>query len=243
VKPSWISESFDYYTTIEFSTYGPFARFVSDIYIGGILYKANQEITEAIWSQLSANGWGGNDGMVTVFAPVPGFYFNAALAGLAVGTEPSQPLTRVPIAGLTKTYGSQDLFSEADLNTMAGGGTWVMTQLSESSPIQTRHQVSTDITSVAKREFSITKAIYYTSKYLRLSIDPRIGRYNITEDYKRLINAILTAQGLFLTRQRILGDFKILSIEQDTINPDTINIEISILPVYPSEKFGSCIIQ
>ena len=234
IKPSWLNKSFDYYTTIELGTYGPFARFVADTYVGRILYKANQEITETIWQHLIDNDWAGNDGMVTVYAPVPGFYYNAALAGLAVGTTPAQPLTRYQLSGFTKTYGSQDIFSESDLNIMAGGGTWILSQLSDASPVQTRHQVSTDITSVAKREFSVTKAIDYVSKYLRLSIDPHIGRYNITDDYLRLINAILVAQGLFLTRNRILRDFKVLTILQDSINPDTINVEIEILPLYPA---------
>jgi hypothetical protein len=100
--------------------------------------------------------------------------------------------------------------------------------------VHTRHQVSTDITSVAKREFSITKALDFTAKFLRGTLDPYIGRFNITPEFINYINAILFASGMLLTRDFVLGDFKVLSVVQSSINPDTLEIEVSVLPLFPA---------
>lgn len=233
LRPAWIQASFSSFTTFDFSTYGPFARFVSDTKVGGRLYKAGTEITESIWDLLIANGWGGSTGMVTVYAPVPGFYYCAQVAGLAIGTAPEQPLTNYPTTGLSQVYASQDLFSEEQLNVLGEGGTWIMTQDSPSAPIVSRHQMTTDITSVAKRELSITKALDYTAKLMRSTLKPYIGRFNITPDFLKLANSIMVSIGLFLKRTGVINDLKVLSLVQDDLSPDTIRAEIEVLVKYP----------
>lgn len=233
IKPSWINKSFDYFTTIDFSTYGPYAQFVSDVIVGGIKYKAGQNITEAVWRKLMDNNWAGSSGMVTVYAPIPGFYYTAREAGQVIGTGPSQSLTNVAGSGFAKTFGSQDIFSEANLNTMAEGGTWIMTQDSTYGPLYCRHQMSTDITSVAKREMSVVKSIDYVSKFLRKILKPYIGKFNITNDFLDLLNSILYGGGKFLVKLNVIRDLKILSVAQDELEQDVINVEVNVLPLYP----------
>lgn len=168
-----------------------------------------------------------------VLAPVPGSYYCAANAGLLISQRPEQPLTNLPIAGLVKTYGSQDYFSEAQLNSMAGGGTYIMTQDVSNGPIYSRHQVSTDITSVAYRELSVTKALDYTAKFIRDGIKPYIGKNVISPAFMKLLNSVLVSQGLFLVRDGVLNDFKVAKIEQDNASKDTVNVEVSVLVKYP----------
>lgn len=233
IKPSWIEKSFDYFTTMSFTTYGPYAKLISDVTINGVRYKAGTDITDTVYAALVSANYGGASGMITVLAPVPGFYFCAQAAGQVIGTTPDQPLTNVPGTGLARTYGSQDVFSEDDLNTMAEGGTWIMTQDSPTGPIYSRHQMSTDITSIAKREMSITKAVDYTSKFVRKALSPFIGAYNITPAFLKLVETVLVGTGLYLIREGVLNDFKVVSVTQDEINPDTIRCEINILVKYP----------
>lgn len=116
---------------------------------------------------------------------------------------------------------------------MAGGGTYIMTQNSEQSPIVSRHQVSTDVTSVAKRELSITNALDFTAKFLRNALDPYIGRFNVTPAFLKLVNSILVSSALFLTRSGAIQDIKNISVKQDEVNPDTINVSLEIKVKYP----------
>lgn len=234
ISPAWVTASFFTFTTQNFETYGPHCKFVSDIFIGTTKYKAGQNITTAIWETLLTSDWGGKTGMVTVYAPVPGFYFNAMIVGQAIGTAPEQPLTNVPGAGLKSTFGSQDLFSEANLNIMAEGGTYILTQDTDTSPIYSRHQMTTDITSIAKRELSIVKAIDFTAKFVRKSLKPFIGRFNITPSFIALVNTILIGIGNILVRDEgVLNGFRVISVYQDPIAPDTLRAEIEVLPKYP----------
>jgi hypothetical protein len=233
IKPSWINKSFNYTTTIDFTTYGPYAKFVADTVVGGIKYKAGQDITESVWTNLMANNWAGASGMVTVYAPVPGYYYTAQACGQVIGTTPEQPLTNVAGSGLAKTYGSQDIFSEAELNIMAEGGTWIMTQDSEFGPIYCRHQMSTDITSVAKRELSVVKALDYTAKFMRKSLKPYIGKYNITPAFIDLVDSILFNVGRFLVRMGVIEDLKVLSVTQNELQQDVLEAEVNVLPKYP----------
>lgn len=233
IKPSWIEKSFANTTTMSFSTNKLYAKFVSDIIINGVKYKANTLITEDLWSTLINSGWGGSTGLVDVLVPVPGYYYVAQAAGQAIGTSPSQSLTNVAGTGIKETFGSQDIFTETLLNKIAEGGNWIYTQDSKTGAIYCRHQLSSDMTSVAKREFSITKALDYASKFIRLGLKPYIGKYNITTAFLSLVETILNGIGRYLVRENVIKDFKVIQVRQDEINPDTLYIDMEIKVLYP----------
>jgi hypothetical protein len=234
VKPSWIQKSFDYFSTKNFgddSNKFGLAKLATDATINGVVYKSGSFITEALWTLLYNSNYGGS-GLVTVLVPVPGYFFSAAVAGQVIGKNPEQPLTNVPIAGFNSVYGSQDIFSEADLNKMAEGGTYILTQDAVDT-VYSRHQMSTDITSVAKRELSVTTALDYTAKFIRKSLKPYIGNTNITPDFLKLVNTILVGTGLTLVRQGVVNDIKVGTVSVDDLNPDTILAEVNVLVKYP----------
>jgi hypothetical protein len=210
-----------------------YARFINDVTVGSKLYKAWTEIDEDVYEHLIANGYGDSVGLVTVYAPVPGYYYTAQIAGQVAGKSPEQPLTNVPTSGLNRTRGSQDMFSEAQLNRMASGGTYIMTQTSEQAPLVSRHHVSTNVTSVAKRELSITTALDYVAKFLRNGLSPYIGRFNITPSFLKLVNSILVSSSLFLSRAGAVEDIRNISVVQDETNPDTLLIELEVKVKYP----------
>lgn len=232
IKPSWIHASFNALDTdLNFNSYGPFARFTSQITLGGKTYAPGTEITEAIWLEIMKYN---STSSLTVWAPVPGFYLAAVVAGQIISVSPEQPLTNVPIGLTAITYGGTEVFSETLLNTMASGGTYIFVQDSSSGPLYSRHQRSTDVTSVAKSELSITKSIDYCAKFIRNAIKPYIGRNTITPNFIALINAIINGIGDKLVTAGIISDLKINSVSVDELSPDTINIELEILPLYPA---------
>lgn len=169
---------------------------------------------------------------MTVWAPVPGYYMCAAIAGQVVGKTPEQPLTNVPITGFAKSKGSNDYFSEANLNTMAEGGTYIVEERATNT-LTCRHQLSTDMSSVAKRELSVINALDYTSKFIRTAFTPYIGRYTISESFLKLANTILVGIGMYLKREDKINDLQVLSVIQDPVNPDTLLVEVNILVKYP----------
>ena len=40
--------------------------------------------------------------------------------------------------------------------------------------------------------------------------------------------------GLFLTRKNYIDDLQVVSIVQNSVNADTIDVEINLLPLYPA---------
>jgi hypothetical protein len=237
VKIGWIENSFKLSATPNtFAIYGTYAKLVTDLMLDNKIYKANTNITDAVWTELEAAGWGGSTGMVNVYAPVPGYYYGAQGVGAVISKSPSAALTNTPVAGLSRTSGSQDVFSETDLNTMAGGGTYIITQDSPNGPLYCRHHLTTDNTSISNRELNVLHELDYTAKFLRLSLKSYVGRYEITPDFLKLVETILTGCGSYL-KSTILNDFTVNSVSQDSLAPDTIRIEVVVKPRYSANYF------
>lgn len=233
IKSSWVKESFNSLTGSSFTTISDDSyfqcKFAADLKVGTTRYKRGEAITDAKWQVLVDNGYH----ELTVFSPVPGFYYDAAIVGQVAGKEPQQPLTNLPISGITRTLGSWDYFSESNLNVIASGGVYIMYQTSATSPVVSRHQMSTNVLSIAKRELSITTAIDYTAKFIRNTMNPYIGRYVIDGKFLSLVNATLSGVGQSLVVGRVLADFNVVSITQNELNPDTVEVEADLLPYYP----------
>ena len=231
LSPDFLKASFDHMFSGTLATYEANCELVSTITLAnGTKYLAGTKVDATVFEALRADG-GFNH--LDVYAPVPGSMYCAANAGLLISQRPEQPLTNMSIGGLAKTHGSQDYFSEVDLNSMAEGGTYIMTQDTPSAPIYSRHQMSTDVSSVAYRELSITKALDYTAKFIRDGIKPYIGVNVISPAFIKLLNSVLVSQGLFLVRDGVLNDFKVSSVLQDDTSKDTINVEVNVLVKYP----------
>lgn len=228
ISPTWVKNSLSDYTTNSDDTYFQ-CKFAADMKVGSTRYKRGEIIDATKWGVLKTAGYH----ELTVLAPIPGFYYNAAVVGQVVGKSPEQPLTNVPISGIDKTYGSWDYFTEAQLNTIAEGGYYIMSQRSQNSPVVCRHQQSTNVLSIALRELSITTSIDYTAKYIRRVLSPYIGRYVINTKFLSLVESILKGIGDNLVTTNILNDFSVASVTQNELNPDTVECEVDLLPLYP----------
>lgn len=172
---------------------------------------------------------------------VPGYYINAAIAGLKASKLPQTPLTEASISGLKAVSGSQDRYSEPQLKIMSAGGLWIMYQESDAGAVLVRQQLTTDMTSAATREDSITQAIDFAAKLFRRSIRNFIGRYNITLSVVESVTFVVEALVRFLTKpgngsSGVLKEINVLSIQQSTENPDEIEMDAEITPYYPFNK-------
>lgn len=214
-----------------YTNYNLFALLTGSLTLSdGTKYFADDEITDAVWTAIEADGI--NE--LTVLVPVPGYFVAAAVAGQISGSEPEAPLTNVPITGIERIKYSSEWFSDTNLNTMATGGTYIMVQDQPTLPIACRHQLTTDTTSVEARELSIQKALDFTAKYLRRNMKSLIGRNNITDQFIKTLKTIVRGIGIQLVRKGVVADFKLLEIKQDETERDRVKIKISVLAQYPS---------
>lgn len=170
---------------------------------------------------------------------VPGYYAAAFVAGMTSQANPSQPFTRVPMNAIGRVYGTDDTFSENQMDVIADGGRYIL--VNQGGRAASRHQRSTDSRTIEAREFSITRAIDQLAKGLRSQNRLLIGRNNITPgflDQLTMINEgfLQSAEGDFVKS----ADLK--SILQSAEDPDTILIEVEVGPFYPANKIRITIV-
>jgi len=170
------------------------------------------------------------DGLET---EIEGYYLSAALAGKMSSISPSQPLTNEGLTGFSGVIGSQDRYSEMQLKILSGGGLWVLYQESSGQPVKTRHQLTTDMSTIEKREASITRALDFTAKFLRGGLKNFIGRFNITQNVQDAISIVIDGLAAFLIRQGVLAGFEVSSIRQSISAPDTLEIDVVVKVLFP----------
>lgn len=167
---------------------------------------------------------------------VPGFYGGCAVAGMIGQMNPSQPFSRVPITGFSSVQGSQDTFKPSLLDQIAGGGVYILTQQGDGAPVSCRHQLSTDVSTIERRELSITKAVDFVAKYLRNILRNFIGRNNITPQFLDTLSSVVQAQLAFLGSEGlgVIAQGVLNTLVQDETQPDTILVDVQLTVLYPA---------
>lgn len=107
----------------------------------------------------------------------PGYYLAAALGGLVSGVVPHQPLTNVEVAGFDDYTRSYKFFNETQLNRLAEGGVWIVTEDRDGTP-HTRHALTTDNLDLNRREEMIRRNVDSMSYLFYRRLRPYIGRAN-----------------------------------------------------------------
>lgn len=119
-----------------------------------------------------------------------GYHLCAALAALAGGVAPHQPLTRLQISGFTDVERVTSLFSRAQLDVMAVAGTWIVTQDLAAGTVFTRHAVTTaPYELIDEREESVGRNVDSISYRFFDQYDPYIGIANATPNILDIIEA------------------------------------------------------
>ena len=178
------------------------------------------------------------DGVVT---PVPGYYVSAAIAGMIAEQSPQQPFTRVSLTGFSQVYGTDSVFSENQLDTIADGGRYVM--INQGGRIASRHQRSTNSASIEARELSITKAIDFLAKGLRATNRAYIGRYVINPGFIDQLVMSNTGYLARVSRAGVVNSAHLKSVLQDSSAPDTVLVEVEVAPAYPCNTIRITIVS
>ena len=118
--------------------------------------------------------------------PVPGYYLAAALAGLGSSVLPQQSLTRVAVSGFDAMTRTTQLFSAAQLNTMAEAGVLIVTQ-APTGQIYVRHDLTTDTSDINTAEQMRTTNLDSISYVLLSRLAGTRGGRNITPQLADLI--------------------------------------------------------
>ncbi len=164
-----------------------------------------------------------------------GFFACAATAGLVGQLHPAQPFTQLALTGINSVKGSSDKFTEGQMATAAADGVYWLVQDTDNGPVVCRHQLSTDSSSIEKRELSITKALDFGAKYLRSTFTPYIGKYNITSKFLDSLSTLMQGALRFLVDDvGLWRSASLNSLQQDTDKPDVIEADISVTPLYPA---------
>lgn len=171
------------------------------------------------------------DGLDTV---VDGYFMNAVLAGVISNKKASLPLTESILPFFKGVVGSNDRYGEQHLKALCGGGLWVFYQNGES--VLTRHQLTTDGSSIEKQEFSITNALDYGDSVMRLAIQLFIGRVNLSQTVEDSVNTVINGVCAFLVRELIFKSMEVVSIKEIPGRPDGLEIECDVGVYYPLNK-------
>jgi hypothetical protein len=170
--------------------------------------------------------------------PVEGYYLAAATAGLKSGQKPQQPLTNLSVAGFTRLFNSNTYFNESQLKILDAGGVMVHEQPVVDGPIVVRRQRTTDTSDLKKTELSIVTIVDFVAKFLRQELSPYIGKYNITPEYLEMLKVVINGLTARLKENTEVGpvilEGTLVSIEQDEVELDTVDIVYQIEAPYPA---------
>lgn len=162
-----------------------------------------------------------------------GFYMPAAIVGMVAAQPPQQGFTNLPMAGFSGVVGSNDYFTNKQLNVMAAGGCYIIVQDAPGGPLTSRHQLSTNMTSIETRELSITKDVDYVAKFLRTGLRSFIGTFNITQPFLDTLSTVIHGMNQFLEENGILISADLNNLIQSKEQPDTVLVDETLDVPYP----------
>lgn len=169
-----------------------------------------------------------------------GYFIAAACAGLRSGVVPHQGLTNTELLGITDLTEAVVTFGEDDLNTLAEGGVWIITQPVLGATPYVRQQLTTASDSLNTSEDSITTNVDSISYALQKALEPFIGQYNVNPTTVDLVRYAVASQLQFRLTEtsttragnQLLG-YKILTLGQDATFKDRINVQVQLQVPYP----------
>ena len=164
---------------------------------------------------------------------IDAYYAAAALGGMIAFHPPQQPFTNLPMTGFTGVVGSNDTFSASQMDIMAGGGTYTIIQEAAGAPVVSRHQLTTDVSSIESRELSITKVVDYVAKFMRAGLRNFIGTFNITQPFLDSLSTVIQGMLTFLEEGGVILGGDLNNLIQDTNNPDTVLVDVTLDVPYP----------
>ncbi|RKX67328.1 MAG: hypothetical protein DRP42_00590 [Tenericutes bacterium] len=170
----------------------------------------------------------------SVATKVPGYYAGAAFAGLTAGLPSQSGFTNLSITGFIRRENSVDRYSDTQLDTIAGGGTLILTQPVPEAPLSVRHQLTTDTSTIYFQEFSVTKNVDLIARFFRDLYRSYLGIYNITDTLMDVLKTKGEGGLAFLLNARVarvgapIRRGTLTNIEESSTQPDTVEISLEV---------------
>jgi len=165
---------------------------------------------------------------------VAGYYAGALYTGVRAYQAPQQGLTNFKVVGPVGVVNSNGYYNRDQLDTIAGGGVWILINDGAGLPIYARQQLTTNVDTIETQEDSIVAIVDYTSKLVRNLLRRFIGTNNVTKDVEDAISTLLDGIRKYLVEDiRCLIDMRVTGIYQDPKRPDTIKVDITVTVPYP----------
>ena len=160
---------------------------------------------------------------------VSSFFFGCALSGTASAELASSAFSGRPIVGFTAVVGPR--LQEAQYDIVSAGNAVIEAPVAGGN-LALRMQCTTDVSTIEKREWSITKAIDAFSKLVRSALKTRTGPYNISKSYLDETTLVLTAVADAATESGLLEYAKLESLQQDPTEKTTVGAIFAVKPFY-----------
>jgi len=170
---------------------------------------------------------------------VPGYFAGAIAVGLTAGLPSQAGLTNLTVTGLVGRENSDDRFSDAQLDIIAGGGNMIFTQSVPGAALAIRHQLTTDVSTIYFQEYSVTKNVDLIARFFRTLYRPFLGIYNITDGLMDILKTKGEGGLTFLKSQRVarlgapIREGSLTRIEESLTQPDTVEIDVDIAVPLP----------
>jgi hypothetical protein len=173
---------------------------------------------------------------------VPGFYAAAALAGLRCGSKPHQGFTNYAVSGIKTVFFGHDYFDEDQLGLIAGSGGLILEQDVAGALPTVYYQTTTDTSSIETKEWSITTTFDFYCLGLKERTDKLIGPNNIYAATLTLLHNVVDGYHSLLKQDvtpfigPVLLEGKLVGLEQNDLEPDTVDLVTDITIPTPLNK-------
>lgn len=161
------------------------------------------------------------------------YHVAAAFAGLCSNYPAHKPMTNMRLLGFDRVY-TNSTYTKTNLNTIAEGGNLIITQDTPSSKVYVRHQLTTDMSSMDQREYSLVRVLDLFSTSLWKAQEVYVGPYNVTPQLIDKLRLIISQVGERFTSDLfgILGPYiktyDIEKLEQNATYKDRITEQIKV---------------
>jgi len=167
---------------------------------------------------------------------LPGYYRDAAQIGQCAAQPVSMSKYNQPLVGIDEIRYSNDYFSNAQLDIIQGGGTWVYHVPTPGGSVVTRRPLSTDTTDILTREPTNAWQVDKFSRLVRITVRKTLGN-NITAALLDDIASRINNVARFMYDAQELADASIDSLQQGdgtTHDYDTIVVRGTAVPLFPN---------
>jgi len=159
---------------------------------------------------------------------VGGEFVAAAMAGAIINPaiDVATTLTRSSLVGFDSLIASYD---EPTLDLMAGDG--ITCLYNNNGSLQIRHWVTTDNSSVLKREPTSRLIVDYTRKQVRSALDQFIGR-KLLQTALNSISIVTSSTLGTLVANEIIEGYKNLVVTPDASDPTVVHVAFTLKPIF-----------